>query len=130
MASGRSSIVCFPSTMPPQLGVISPTVNFSERSSSVIDRIYLRFWPFSDLRLKSLTPALRTPLYPYVALPGPTYRENSHANHTWDSPSRQSACFSAPEAPPVWVRFPSPAPLQDYVLPCPRLDGLRAECVS
>jgi hypothetical protein len=29
----------------------------------------------------------------------PTYRENSHANHTWDSSSRQSACFSAPEAP-------------------------------
>src|ERR1700730_13950511 len=38
MASGRSSIACFPSTMPPQLGAISPTVNFLERSSSVIDR--------------------------------------------------------------------------------------------
>jgi hypothetical protein len=22
-------------------------------------------------------------MYPYVALRGPTYRENSHANHTW-----------------------------------------------
>jgi len=46
-----------------------------------------------------------------VALRCPTYRHNSHANHTWDSPLRQSACFSVPEAPPVWVRFPSPAPI-------------------
>src|ERR1700722_11605112 len=46
-----------------------------------------------------------------VSLRCPTYRENSHANHTWDPRLRQSACFSAPEAPPAWVRFPSPAPL-------------------
>jgi hypothetical protein len=38
-------------------------------------------------------------------------RENSHANHTWDLPSRQNTCFQGPEALPVWVRFPSPAPL-------------------
>jgi hypothetical protein len=46
-----------------------------------------------------------------VSLRGPTYRENSHANHTWDSPSRQSACFRVPEPRPAWVRFLSPAPL-------------------
>jgi hypothetical protein len=28
------------------------------------------------------SPKLRTPIYPYVALHCPTYRENSHANHT------------------------------------------------
>jgi hypothetical protein len=56
-------------------------------------------------------------MYPYVALRGPTYRENSHANHTWHSPSQQSAYFQAPEAPAVWVRFPSPAP---FFLPRPR----------
>jgi hypothetical protein len=49
--------------------------------------------------------------YPYVALRGPTYRENSHANHTWHPQSHQSACFKGSEAPAVWVRFPSPAPL-------------------
>jgi putative oxidoreductase len=26
-------------------------------------------------------------------------------------PGFETACFPAPEAPPVWVRFPSPAPL-------------------
>jgi hypothetical protein len=41
---------------------------------------------------------------------GPTYRENSHANHTSHPSSHQTACFLAPEAQPVWVRFPSPAP--------------------
>jgi hypothetical protein len=40
----------------------------------------------------------------------PTYRENSHANHTWHRHSYQSRCFRGSEAPPVWVRFPSPAP--------------------
>jgi hypothetical protein len=50
-------------------------------------------------------------MYPYVALRCPTYLENSHANHTWHSPSQQSDCFLAPKAPAVWVRFPSPAPL-------------------
>jgi hypothetical protein len=25
-----------------------------------------------------------TSMYPYVAVRGPTYRENSHANHTWN----------------------------------------------
>jgi hypothetical protein len=47
----------------------------------------------------------------YVALRGPTYRENSHANHTWCWHSRQTACFKGPEPPSLWVRFPSPAPL-------------------
>ena len=49
-------------------------------------------------------------MYPYVALGGPTYRENSHANHTWRKYSHQTACFKGSEAPPPWVRFPSPAP--------------------
>ena len=46
-----------------------------------------------------------------VALRCPTYRENSHANHTWHRHSRQSDCFQAPGALPAWVRFPSTAPL-------------------
>jgi hypothetical protein len=50
-------------------------------------------------------------MYPYAALRCPTYRENSHANHTWHPPSRQIACFEGSEEMPVWVRFPSPAPL-------------------
>jgi hypothetical protein len=45
-----------------------------------------------------------------VSLRSPTYVKNSHAHHTWDSSSHQTAYFSAPEALPVWVRFPSPAP--------------------
>jgi hypothetical protein len=49
--------------------------------------------------------------YPQVALRGPTYRENSHANHTWHPKSHQTACFKDAEALAVWVRFPSPAPL-------------------
>jgi len=53
----------------------------------------------------------RSTKYPYVALLGPTYHENSHGNHTWDSPSRQTASFQGSEAPSLWVRFPSPAPL-------------------
>jgi hypothetical protein len=42
-------------------------------------------------------------MYPYVALCGPTYLENSHASHTWHWPSRESTCFKGSEAPPVWV---------------------------
>ena len=38
-------------------------------------------------------------MYPYVALRCPTYRENSHANHTWHPPSHQTACFKGSEAP-------------------------------
>ncbi len=47
----------------------------------------------------------------HVSLRGPTYHENSHAHHTWDALLHQTACFLGPEAPPVWVRFPSPAPI-------------------
>jgi hypothetical protein len=50
-------------------------------------------------------------MYPYVALRDPTYREKSHANHTWHPHSHQTTCFKDSEALPVWVRFPSPAPL-------------------
>src|ERR1700730_359183 len=49
-------------------------------------------------------------MYPYVALRCPTYRENSHANHTWHQRSHETACFLVPAAPSPWVRFPSPAP--------------------
>src|ERR1700677_5303788 len=68
-------------------------------------------WPFGDLRLKGMSPGLRTPMYPYVALRCPTYREKSHANHTWHLRSHETACFLVPAAPSPWVRFPSPAPL-------------------
>ena len=50
-------------------------------------------------RLKGSSPGRRLPMYPYVALRGLTYRENSHTNHTWHSPSQQSAFFPAPDAP-------------------------------
>jgi hypothetical protein len=63
------------------------------------------------LRLEGLSPGLRTPMYPYVALRCPTYRDNSHANHTWRQHSHETACFLVPAAPSLWVRFPSPAPL-------------------
>src|SRR6266403_2067689 len=61
-------------------------------------------------------------MYPYVALHGPTYRENSHANHTWHRQSHQSACFKGPDPSSVWVRFPSPLhfSLSGVSLCCPR----------
>jgi hypothetical protein len=62
-------------------------------------------------------------MYPYIALRGPTFRENSHANHTWHQHSHQTACFKDSEAPPVWVRFPSPAPLSGNARQC-RATGL------
>ncbi len=43
------------------------------------------------LRLKGLSPGLRTPMYPYLALRCPIYRENSHANHTWRQHSHETA---------------------------------------
>jgi hypothetical protein len=65
----------------------------------------------SETKLKALNPGLRTPMYPYVVLCCPTYRENSHANHTWNPQLRQTTYFKDSEAMPVWVRFPSPAPI-------------------
>ena len=59
-------------------------------------------------RLRGLSP--RT-LYTDVSLRGPTYRQNSPAIHTWNPQSHQTACFKGSDAPPVWVRFPSPAPI-------------------
>ena len=51
-----------------------------------------------------------TSMFPCVASRCPTYRENSHANHTWHPHPQETACFIVPAAPPLWVRFPSPAP--------------------
>lgn len=45
-------------------------------------------------------------MYPYLALRGPTYRENSHANHTRHPPSHKTACFQGSELPSPWLRFP------------------------
>jgi hypothetical protein len=56
-------------------------------------------------------------MYPFVALRCPTYRENSHANHTWHQHSHQTACFLDPNALSPWVRFPSPAPLSSQCWP-------------
>ena len=67
--------------------------------------------PIGDTQLGGSKPRLCQPMYPYATLRSPTYRENSHANHTWQPQSYQTACFKGSEAPPVWVRFPSPAPL-------------------
>jgi hypothetical protein len=46
-----------------------------------------------------------------VALRCPTYRENSHANHTWHQHPQETSCFIVPAAPSPWVRFRSFAPL-------------------
>jgi len=71
------------------------------------------FWPAGRPTTKrGSSPGLRTPVYPYVALRCPIYRENSHANHTWHQHWHEPACFLVPAAPSPWVRFPSPAPLQ------------------
>jgi hypothetical protein len=70
----------------------------------------VRSWP--DRR--PTTERLRARGFPHRCIPSltwPTYRENSHANHTRDSPSRKTTCFPAPESSPVWDRFPSPDPL-------------------
>jgi hypothetical protein len=75
------------------------------------------FWPDRRPTTRRLEPGTSPVEYLHVALRGPTYRENSHANHTWHSPSRQTACFQEPVAPPVWVRFPSPAPLSSNARP-------------
>jgi hypothetical protein len=37
-------------------------------------------------------------MYPYVAFRCPTYREISHASHTWHQGSRETACFLVPAA--------------------------------
>jgi hypothetical protein len=49
-------------------------------------------WPLAvqSRRLKGWSPGSRTSMYPYVASRGPTYRENSHASHTWYPSSRQT----------------------------------------
>jgi hypothetical protein len=52
-----------------------------------------------------------------VSLRCPTYRQNSHANHTWHQHSPQTACFKGSEARSPWVRFPSPAPLSGNARP-------------
>ena len=77
---------------------------------------YDRSWPFGDLRLKGLSLGVRTPMYPYVAL-RPTYRENSHADHTWRQHSHQTASFKVLEAPPVWTELPdiAGAPVRDDI---------------
>jgi hypothetical protein len=75
------------------------------------DAVIGGFWPIGDLTsTETLEFGTSHVEYPHVALRGPTYHENSHANHTWHPPSHQTACFKGSEAPPVWVRFPSPAP--------------------
>jgi hypothetical protein len=72
-----------------------------------------------------------TSMYLYVVLRGPTYRENSHANHPWNPQSHQTACFKGSETPPVWVRFPSPPPFRWLALAYVLLGGTIAWfCVS
>jgi hypothetical protein len=46
---------------------------------SQYDALSFRCWAVRDLRPKGSSLGLRPPMYPYVALRGPTYRENSHA---------------------------------------------------
>src|ERR1700722_15003965 len=88
-----------------------------------------RKWPFGDLRLKGMSPGLRTPMYPYVALRCPTYRENSHANHTWHRPPHKTAYFHGSELSSPWVRFPSPAPLL-VAWRVPALSCVRHDCMQ
>jgi hypothetical protein len=65
----------------------------------------------SDTTTERVEFGSRTSMYPYAALRCPTYRENSHANHTWHQNPQETACFIVPAVPSPWVRFPSPAPL-------------------
>ena len=64
----------------------------------------------SDTTTERVEFGSRTSMYPYAALRCPTYRENSHANHTWHQHPQETACFIVPAVPSPWVRFPSPAP--------------------
>ncbi len=43
----------------------------------------VRYWPESETTTEKLEPGISHVDVSYVALRGPTYRENSHANHTW-----------------------------------------------
>jgi hypothetical protein len=89
-----------------------PNRNANDRNSEGIPGAGISpIGPVGDLQLVGSRPRLCQPMYPYATLRGPTYRENSHANHTWRPSSRHTACFQAPNAPSVRVRFPSPAPL-------------------
>src|SRR5882762_5719569 len=59
--------------------------------SALVEKLNLtidRYWPARGLRLIGSNPGFRSPMYPYEALRGPTYREYSHVNHTWDPPPR------------------------------------------
>ena len=47
-----------------------------------------------DLRLVGTSPGIHSPMYPYAAPRGPTYRENSRAHHTWDPAIASNRLFS------------------------------------
>src|ERR1700733_9251527 len=59
-------------------------------------------WPFGDLRLKGMSPGLRTPMYPYVALRCPTYRVET----TQDN-SPKSKSINAWQDLGILSRFPA-----------------------
>jgi hypothetical protein len=63
-----------------------------------------RFGPIGDLRLKGSSLGSRTSMYPYEALRGPTYRENSHANHTSGPHSHQTAWLKTRKRRPCITR--------------------------
>src|ERR1700677_4788072 len=43
--------------------------------------------------MRSQNAASRASMCPFIALRCPTYRENSHANHTWHQHTQETACF-------------------------------------
>jgi|SRR5882724_7258689 len=75
--------------------------------SALVEKLNLtidRYWPARGLRLIGSNPGFRSPMYPYEALRGPTYREYSHVNHTWDPPPRL-LLLSNPRKPKIRADF-------------------------
>jgi len=95
--------------LPVRLGAVLAVVNlilnegYSTSSSEEVLRTELCDGAIrlaiGDRRLKGWSPGSRISMYPYVALRGPTYRENSHASHTWHQHAHQTACFKGPALP-------------------------------
>jgi hypothetical protein len=62
--------------------------------------MWLQPFPRSNASIgPSVEFGLDGPIRPSSTSRGPTYRENSHVNHTWIPQLHQTACFKGSEAP-------------------------------